>query len=174
MASCSCRGNFAPNRLCMCGCMHERAPKAAVDAYARRGHRHRRAWRGYIAFQAASTRAYIYIRARAYAGPMPMRVVYMRELVMDFSHVYLRSEPRLRTRQHRGAGRHHSAHAQRTTVLVASRGPGAALTLRVAFLAKRVPRFVHARSPPPALWPWPPNCESANLDFNSGLPTTSQ
>ena len=75
MASCSCCGDFAPNRLCMCGCMHERAPKAAVDAYARRGHRHRRALRGYISFQAASTRAYI-------RRPMPMRVVYMRELAM--------------------------------------------------------------------------------------------
>ena len=75
MASCSCRGDFAPNRLCMCGCMHERAPKAAVDAYARRGRRHRRALRGYISFQAASTRAYI-------RRPMPMRVVYMRELAM--------------------------------------------------------------------------------------------
>ena len=46
IASCSCRGNSAPNRLYMCGCIHERAPKAAADAYARRGHRHRRAWRG--------------------------------------------------------------------------------------------------------------------------------
>ena len=47
----------------------------------------------------------------------------------DFSHVYLRSEPRLRTRQRRGAGRHHSAHAQRGTVYVlaagASMGPRA-------------------------------------------------
>ena len=67
MASCSCRGNTAAQRLW--GCVHGRAPKAAVDAYARSGHRHRyrQAWRGYIAFQAASTRAYIYIRARAYA-----------------------------------------------------------------------------------------------------------
>ena len=100
--------------------MHERAPKAAVDAYARRGHRHRRAWRGYIAFQAASTRAYI--RApNANARGIHAGIGHGH----GFSHVYLRSEPRLRTRQHRGAGRHHSAHAQRSTVASSGRQQGA-------------------------------------------------
>ena len=36
----------------------------------------------------------------------------------------------------------------------------------------QTPRCTHA--PAPALWPRLPNCESARLDFNSGLPTTSQ
>ena len=35
-------------------------------------------------------------------------------------------------------------------------------------------RALCTHAPAPALWPWPPNCESARLDFNSGLSTTSQ
>ena len=35
-------------------------------------------------------------------------------------------------------------------------------------------RALCTHAPASALWPWPPNCESARLDFNLGHSTTSQ
>ena len=74
-----------------------------------------------------------------------------------FSHVYLRSEPHLRTRQHRSAGRHHSAHAQRMRSTVASRGraPGShSLFWPAAVYLSNGPSKRVAYTPSP--WQYPP------------------